>query len=177
MVENRAYRRNQKKKDQRKPVSSSLKERLFAYIFLGSLVLIATFLGFYIFMPGIFNAQSYQPMPNKNEVLDHSFVCMVNNSYKGREMIPVFIGDKTYYGCCPSCEQKLKNRPHLYHVNDPLTGETVDKANAFITFDPKRYPRVLYFKSLQNAETYLDVDLEIPEDTTQTKPNEQNQFK
>ena len=177
MVENRSYRRNQKKKGHHNSVKISLKEKLSAYIFLGSLALAVTFLSFYIFMPGIFNSQSYQPLPDKNQVLDHSLVCMVNNSYKGREMIPVFIGDKAYYGCCQSCELKLKNRPHLYHANDPLTGETVDKATAIITFDPKRFPGILYFKSLQNAETYLDMDLEIPENTTQSKSNEQNQFK
>jgi hypothetical protein len=55
-------------------------------------------------------------MPVENKVLDPTMVCMVNNSYKGSEMIPVSIGDRTYYGCCVSCEKKLKNRSDLYYA-------------------------------------------------------------
>lgn len=99
-------------------------------------------------------------MPVENEVLDPTMVCMVNNSYKGSEMIPVSIGDRTYYGRCVSCEKKLKNRSDLYYANDPLTGEKVDKATAVITYDPVRYPAVLYFGSLHNAEEFLGAELE-----------------
>lgn len=174
MVANRAYRRNKKNKELQNPVKSSLKERLSAYFFLAGLFLIATVLAFYIFMPGIFSSQSYRSYPAKNEVLEHSLICMVNNSYKGRVMIPVFIGKKTYYGCCPSCELKLKNRPDLYFAKDPLTGETVDKANAIITLDPKRFPRILYFNSLLNAEKHLEMKLIQLPDTTQSKSNGQS---
>ncbi len=85
---------------------------------------------------------------------------MTENSNK----VTCTIGDRTYYGCCVSCEKKLKNRSDLYYGNDPLTGEKVDKATAVITYDPVRYPAVLYFRSLHNAEEFLGVELE--KDTT-----------
>lgn len=84
-------------------------------------------------------------------------------------MIPVSVGDRTYYGCCVSCENKLKSRYEFYYAYDPLTDEKVDKAKAVITYDPVRYPAVLYFRSLQNAEAFLNVELGQKNDTTTKK--------
>ncbi|MBI0398044.1 TRASH domain-containing protein [Cyclobacterium marinum] len=169
MTGNRAHRRKHKKKGGDNTGEADFQGKVMAYLSLAALVTVATVLGFWIFLPGFFSGETRTPLPVENQVLDHSLVCMVNNSYKGREMIPVPVGDRTYYGCCVSCENKLKNRSDLYYANDPLTGEKVDKATAVITYDPVRYPAVLYFRSLRNAEEFLNVELEKKKDTTTLK--------
>lgn len=81
-----------------------------------------------------------------------SEVCMVNNSFMGRAQIPVQVDGKTYYGCCEGCVEKLKNNLSLRYANDPVTGNEVDKAKAFITVDPEG--TALYFESRETAEAY-----------------------
>src|SRR3989337_1550645 len=54
-------------------------------------------------------------------------VCMINNRVMAEQQIPVEIGDKTYYGCCAGCANKLKNEEGARFSKDPLTGNKVDK--------------------------------------------------
>lgn len=112
-------------------------------------------------------------MPVENRVLDHPQVCMVSNSFKGQQQIPVPVNEKTYYGCCRKCVVKLQHSPGLRYSTDPLTGRNIDKAKAVITYDPERYPAVLYFETKANAENYLEVDLtERIHKTGQTPDNQ-----
>ena len=37
-------------------------------------------------------------------------VCMVNNKFMGAEQISIIVNGKTYYGCCPMCKERLKNK-------------------------------------------------------------------
>ncbi len=57
---------------------------------------------------------------------------MVTNQYMGRAQIPVAVENRTYYGCCPMCKDRLSNEPATRTARDPVTGENVDKASAVI---------------------------------------------
>lgn len=81
-----------------------------------------------------------------------SFVCYINNAYMGKEQIPVEVDEKIYYGCCEGCADKLKNMRETRYAIDPLTGNEVDKALAFIVLKPNGNGEVLYFES---EESYL----------------------
>mgnify|MGYP004405004813 CR=1 FL=1 len=76
-------------------------------------------------------------------------VCMINDAYMGKDQIPVPVGDKVYYGCCEGCVDKLTNLVETRYAIDPLTGQRVDKANAFIVRNPKG-GSVWYFASKEN---------------------------
>ena len=90
--------------------------------------------------------------PRLTRVADRSLVCMVNNAYMGKAQIPVEVDGKTYFGCCEMCKQRLAREPGTRTANDPLTGETVDKAVAVIATDPEG--TVLYFASDDNLTRF-----------------------
>ena len=85
-------------------------------------------------------------------VADRSQVCMVNNTFMGKPQIPVQVGDRTYYGCCPACKDKLANDPTSRVAADPVTGQDVDKASAVIARDDDG--KVLYFASEDTLRRY-----------------------
>lgn len=80
-------------------------------------------------------------------------VCMVNNKYMAENQIVVPFEGKTYYGCCEMCVEKLQGDPKARTAIDPLTGERVDKASAFVVSKPDK--KVLYFASEKNFRNYL----------------------
>ena len=82
-------------------------------------------------------------------------VCMVNNKYMAKVQIAVPVNDKIYYGCCEACVVKLKEDAASRYATDPLSGESVDKADASIIVRPGSTDDVLYFKSPQGAREYL----------------------
>lgn len=83
-------------------------------------------------------------------------VCFVNNKYMGdKPQIPVEVDGKTYYGCCAGCVAALKNSKEARYAKDPLTGEEVDKATAYIVLKPGGAGEVWYFASQKNYEKYL----------------------
>lgn len=81
-----------------------------------------------------------------------STVCMVNDRYMGKDQIPVTVGDKTYFGCCASCKEKLETSHAARTAVDPLTGAEVDKAVAVIARDASG--KVLYFASEETFSRY-----------------------
>ncbi len=87
------------------------------------------------------------------KVAHASKVCMVNDTVMMKEMIPVEVGGKVYYGCCEGCAARLQNDRSLRYSRDPLTGREVDKAEAFIVASPGG--TALYFESAETAEKYL----------------------
>jgi len=91
----------------------------------------------------------------KEARLKSSLVCFVNNKFMGIDQIPVEVEGKTYYGCCPDCVVKINNIREVRYAKDPLTGQEVDKALAFIVLSPQGNNDVLYFESEQNYFTYL----------------------
>ncbi len=88
--------------------------------------------------------------------LPNSQVCMVNNRFMNSEQIAVPLNGKTYYGCCEGCVKMLKEEFSSHLTSDPLSGEEVDKAIAFIIGSPGTNGDVLYFKSEINAKEYFD---------------------
>jgi YHS domain-containing protein len=92
----------------------------------------------------------------KGAKLKSSEVCYVNNAFMRTEQIPVIVDGKTYYGCCEGCVSKLKNNLNgVRFAADPLTGEKVDKATAYIVLKPNSKNDVLYFASEKNYNEFI----------------------
>lgn len=115
------------------------------------LIVLVTVLGYVFVNPDSNNSIELNA---DNARLENNLVCMVNNAYMGKEQIPIKVGDKIYYGCCEMCEANLKNNPEFRSAKDPLTGELVDKADAFIVLNPNNSDQVLYFKNKDNYISY-----------------------
>ncbi len=81
-------------------------------------------------------------------------VCMVNDSFGGKPQIPVMVDDKTYYGCCPGCAERIKNDISVRITTDPVSGANVDKAKAITGADDKG--KVFYFESEENFNKYAE---------------------
>lgn len=77
---------------------------------------------------------------------------MVNDAYMGVDQIKVPVAGKMYYGCCEMCVDKLNNLESVRYGTDPYTGQSVDKADAFIVLKSKATGAVFYFES---EETYI----------------------
>lgn len=96
----------------------------------------------------IFSDTAITKLPNKQ-------VCMINNRFMNADQIAVPIDNKTYYGCCEGCVKALSEDSTTHYITDPLSGEQVDKAIAFIIGKPGTKEDVLYFKSETNATIYF----------------------
>lgn len=114
------------------------------------LVAIAAFMVFAVFsFAGVSFAKELSP-----EKVPAIKVCMINNRVMAEPQIPVEIGNKTYYGCCADCTNKLKNNEQGARFSkDPLTGSKVDKAIAYIISGLGG--EALYFESEKNARAYV----------------------
>lgn len=84
--------------------------------------------------------------------VEHRYVCMVNNQLFPNEQIPVEVEDKTYYGCCEMCKERLNQQADSRVAVDPVSGKTVDKATCVIGALPDG--KVFYFENDDNLETY-----------------------
>ncbi len=92
----------------------------------------------------------------KGAKLKSSEVCYVNNAFMRVEQIPVMVEGEIYYGCCEGCVDKLKNNlGGVRYSIDPLTGEKVDKATAYIVLKPNSTSDVLYFASEKNYNEFV----------------------
>ena len=89
--------------------------------------------------------------PSVTEV-DSKYVCMVTNKLFPNVQIPVEVADKTYYGCCEMCKAQLANKPEKRIATDPVSGKTVDKANAVIGAAPNG--SVYYFENKANLDSF-----------------------
>lgn len=78
-------------------------------------------------------------------------LCMNKNLIYKEPQMYVHVGKKTYYACCSQCYKNLKNNKAPRFAKDPLTNETVDKADAFVV-DWNNRP--YYFKNRENAEKF-----------------------
>jgi YHS domain-containing protein len=90
--------------------------------------------------------------PDAVKQVDPKTVCMVNDAAMGKPQIPIVIEEKTYYGCCDMCKQRLAQDEAVRFAVDPVTGEKVDKARAVIGERPDG--SVLYFASAETFESY-----------------------
>lgn len=122
-------------------------------IFLG--VVLIGFLAYIEFRKPV----EYKESDASSYKLQNELVCMVNDTYMGIEQIPVLVDDKTYYGCCEMCKDKLRNGDEHRYAQDPLTGEKVDKASAFIILESAKSGKVLYFRSIETFKEYKENSL------------------
>ncbi len=84
--------------------------------------------------------------------VEHKYVCMTQDTIFTRELIPVKIDGKTYYGCCQGCASALKTEPEKYTLaKDPISGKQVNKADAIILGFKNK---ALYFESEENARKF-----------------------
>jgi YHS domain-containing protein len=79
-------------------------------------------------------------------------VCMVNNHVFERDQIPVKVEDRTYYGCCEMCKERLAKDAAIRSAVDPVSGKPVDKAKAVIA--AQEDGTVLYFESEASLAKY-----------------------
>ncbi len=85
--------------------------------------------------------------------IPNELVCMVNNAYMGAPQIPVPVDGKTYYGCCDMCVGKLNNDENARMGKDPLSGNMIDKSQAYIVLTSKD-GAVAYFESEDSYKKY-----------------------
>jgi YHS domain-containing protein len=86
--------------------------------------------------------------------VENSKVCMVTDMVFPRAQIPVKVGDKTYYGCCDNCKQRLTEDEKVRSATDPVSGKLVDKAKAVIAANAED-GSVLYFESDTNLQAFV----------------------
>lgn len=112
------------------------------------------FVSFFLLTVIACNNETGKPVAVDGPVANNT-VCMVNNKYMAKTQIPVPVNNKTYYGCCEACVVKLKEDAASRYAIDPVSGDSVDKADASIIVKPGSTDDVLYFKSPQGAREYL----------------------
>src|SRR3546814_9013782 len=133
--------RHLKKRRNKKVKSKAIyREKIQGFLVLGGLVVVAFGLVYWLFIPGMFSSKDISAIPEENQVLDHSLICMVSSSFRGKQQLPVIINGKTYYAYCQTCVWKLNHVSELRYATDPLTGEKIDKASAIFTCDSERFP-------------------------------------
>ncbi len=100
-------------------------------------------------------ASAYLSQGRQEAGISAELVCMVNDAYMGgKKQIPVPFEGKTYYGCCQMCVGRIKNDPQVRYAKDPVTGEKVDKSEAYIVRKGNHSDEVLYFQSKENFSLY-----------------------
>lgn len=113
--------------------------------------IILTLLMAFIAFPAM-AAEDTNMSENKLKIVESKYICMVNDSVFDKEQIAVQVDDKTYYGCCSMCEERLKKDEKIRKAIDPVSGNSVDKAEAVIAVDPSH--KVYYFESKQTMQKY-----------------------
>lgn len=88
--------------------------------------------------------------------VEPQYVCMINNKLFDSPQIPVTVGGKTYYGCCPMCKAKLEKSEQARTATDPVSGKMVDKATA--TIGAQADGTVYYFENEENLKHYSGGD-------------------
>jgi len=84
--------------------------------------------------------------------VEHNKVCMVTNKLFQTEQIPVVVSDKTYYGCCEMCKAQLANNPDKRVATDPVSGKSVDKADAVTGATSNG--NIYYFENKENLNSF-----------------------
>lgn len=87
-------------------------------------------------------------------VTDASQVCMFNDEYMGAPQAPVVVNARTYYGCCPGCNERLEKDAAARQATDPVSQRPVDKALAVI--GRTRQGALVYFENEQNLRAFSD---------------------
>ena len=96
--------------------------------------------------------QSDHPKGQGLVQVEAKYVCMINNQRFNKEQIPVAVGNRTYYGCCQMCKDKLRNDPRSRAAIDPVSKKKVDKATAIIGVDTDG--SAYYFENAENLKQF-----------------------
>lgn len=96
------------------------------------------------------NRLGYQP----GDEIPHEFVCMKTDQYREMRQLLVEYEGRAYYGCCEKCSRLIPENPSMRIATDPLTGEPVDKATAFIVLTGNN-DQVMYFSSKETYRRFL----------------------
>jgi YHS domain-containing protein len=96
--------------------------------------------------------QSDQPKGQGLVQVESKYVCMINNQRFNKEQIPIAVGERTYYGCCQMCKDKLRNDPRSRVAIDPVSKKKVDKATAIIGVDDDG--SAFYFENVENLKHF-----------------------
>lgn len=111
-----------------------------------------------------FPAMAADPAPQAESWLkpvEHKYVCMMNNAVFDKEQMAIEVEGKTYYGCCEMCKGKLQSDASARQAVDPVSGKTVDKADAVIG----EYQGVVYyFENQANFEKFAGGPKPVAED-------------
>ena len=91
--------------------------------------------------------------PKKGDHVPSNLVCMVNNTYMGKQQIEVPFEGKMYYGCCKMCEERIPKDESVRYAIDPQTLEKVDKATAYIVMIGDG-GEVVYFENEANYTAF-----------------------
>lgn len=92
---------------------------------------------------------------NIGDQVPNELVCMVNDAYMAKAQIPIGVNGKIYYGCCNMCVETLNEKETARMAVDPVTGEAVDKSEAFIVLVNKT-GEVAYYKSEASYKSALE---------------------
>lgn len=84
--------------------------------------------------------------------VEAQYVCMVNNQSYDSPQIAVEVEGKTYYGCCSMCKARLEKDPAIRAAVDPVSGNSVNKAEAVIGAGPDK--TAYYFENEENFHTF-----------------------
>ncbi len=88
------------------------------------------------------------------KTVETQYVCMVNNQSYDSPQIAVEVEGKTYYGCCSMCKDRLEKDPAIRAAIDPVSGNSVNKAEAIIGADVKG--KTYYFENMENFSAYAN---------------------
>jgi YHS domain-containing protein len=88
----------------------------------------------------------------KLTIVENAEVCMVTDMYFAKKQIPVSHNGKTYYGCCENCKETLAKDSRARSAIDPISGKSVDKANAVIAI--KADNSVIYFENKKTFDKF-----------------------
>ena len=103
----------------------------------------------------VFGGTQDQPQKPKEESLaevEAKYVCMINNQVFDKEQIAIEVENRTYYGCCEMCKDKLRNDAKSRVATDPVSGKKVDKAKAVIGASSEG--KVFYFENAENLKKF-----------------------
>ena len=103
----------------------------------------------------VFAGTQDQPQKPKEAPLaevEAKYVCMINNQVFDKEQIAIEVENRTYYGCCEMCKEKLRNDAKSRVATDPVSGKKVDKAKAVIGASSEG--KVFYFENAENLKKF-----------------------
>lgn len=84
-------------------------------------------------------------------------VCMNGNKLLHHKSIKLSYKGINYFFCNKSCYDHFVN--HFMEdafISDPLSGDTICKADALIGLKEKGEPKLVYFKNIQNLKKYYE---------------------